>query len=119
MTGAILHITSRTAWLAGDRSGVYAPESLAKDGFIHCSKADQVVRVAEAYYPLQRGLVLLVIDATKLEPEIRWEAGSDKPDELFPHVYGPINLASVVDVVPFEPDQNNCFSLPASLEEVE
>ena len=35
--------------------------------------------------------------------------------ELFPHVYGPINLDAVTNVVPFEPDEDGNFTLPETL----
>lgn len=108
----IYHITSRTSWLAAQKPGEYTADSLAAQGFIHCSKADQVVHVANTWYASQRGLVLLEIDETRLKSEVRWEPGTDKPDELFPHIYGPLNLDAVTQVYGFEPDRNGQFSLP-------
>ena len=108
----IYHITSRTSWQAAQQSGVYTADSLAAQGFIHCSRADQVVRVANTWYTAQHGLVLLEIDETRLKPEVRWEPGTDRPDELFPHIYGPLNLDAVSRVHCFEPDRNEQFSLP-------
>ncbi len=114
MTGLILHLTSRAVWEAAQRSGTYAADSLAGEGFIHCSTAAQVVRVANNYYPGQTGLVLLMIDPGRLEAELRWEPGTDRPEELFPHVYGAINLEAVQKAVDFEPDRDGIFrSVPA------
>jgi uncharacterized protein (DUF952 family) len=111
----IYHITSRAAWSAAEKSGAYTTDSLKNEGFIHCSKIDQVLRVANTWYTAQHGLILLKIDPTRLTPEMRWEAGSDKPDELFPHLYGAINLDAVVEIIDFEPDNNGIFILPSSL----
>lgn len=111
----IYHITSRTAWLAAKKFGAYTADSLASQGFIHCSKADQVVRVANTWYTAQRGLVLLEIDETRLRSEVRWEPGTDKADELFPHIYGPLNVEAVARVYDFDPDPSGHFSLPPSL----
>ncbi|OIO91083.1 MAG: hypothetical protein AUK02_00330 [Anaerolineae bacterium CG2_30_58_95] len=108
----ILHITSRTSWLAAQNSGSYAADTLASEGFIHCSTREQVLRVANALFAGQRGLVLLVVDLRRLRPEVRWEPGADRPDELFPHVYGPINLEAVVEVMDFEPGPDGLFVLP-------
>ena len=115
MTGTILHITSKSAWSAAQQAGAYTADSLASEGFIHCSKIDQVLRVANAFFPAQSGLVLLVIDPARLSSELRWEAGTDKADELFPHVYGPVNLEAVISVLDFEPGEDGRFALPPSL----
>jgi len=68
--------------------------------------------VAERFYASQRGLVLLILDSDRIRPEVRYEAGTDKPDELFPHVYGPINLDAVTRVVDFAPDPTGNWTLP-------
>lgn len=113
MNPFIYHITARTSWSAAQERGLYIAPSLEMEGFIHCSKAEQVLRVANAFYRSQRGLVLLEIDLTALWPEVRWEAGTDKPDEHFPHVYGALNLEAVRRVLDFPPDEDGFFrSLP-------
>jgi uncharacterized protein (DUF952 family) len=112
----MLHATLRTAWSAAEASGGYAADSLAKEGFIHCSKADQILRVADLVFAGQHGLVLLVIDPARLSSELRWEPGADLATELFPHIYGPINLDAVVDVIEFEPGPDGKFHLPRALE---
>jgi uncharacterized protein (DUF952 family) len=111
----IYHATFRTAWLTGQKSGAYTADSLAEGGFIHCSKADQLTRTVNTYFAGQGGLVVLVIDPQKLTAEMRWEPGTDLPSVLFPHVYGPINLAAVVRVVDLVPGVDGKFSLPESL----
>ena len=111
----IYHITSRTSWSAGQIAGVYTADSLKREGFIHCSKLSQILRVADTWYTGQRGLMLLEIDPTRLKTEVRWEPGTDKADELFPHVYGPINLDCVTEVLDFEPESGGHFTLPLSL----
>ena len=116
MSEFILHATSRAAWSAAQAGGKYSADSLAGEGFIHCSKVEQILRVANAFYSGQRGLVLLVIDPGRLSSELRWDPGTDLASELFPHIYGPINLAAVVEVVDFEPAEDGKFHLPGSLE---
>jgi uncharacterized protein (DUF952 family) len=108
----IFHLTSRSSWSVAQKAGAYSADSLASDGFIHCSRAEQVLRVAEAFFAGQRGLALLVIDPGRLNAELRWEPGTDLPTESFPHVYGPINLDAVVEVLDFEPGKDGKFHLP-------
>ena len=115
MTNFIYHITSQFAWSAAQKKGIYSTGSLADDGFIHCSEKNQILRVANSFFVNQHGLVILIIDPSKLNPEVRWEAGSDKADELFPHIYGLLNLEAVLCVLDFEPGGDGRFFLPQSL----
>jgi Uncharacterized protein conserved in bacteria len=112
----ILHLTSRAAWSAAQAHGQYSADSLAGQGFIHCSKVDQILRVADSFYNGQSGLVLLLIDPKLLKSELRWEPGTDLASELFPHIYGPINLEAVLQVLDFEPAADGKFHLPQSLD---
>ena len=114
MSGFIFHITPGAAWSAARGGGHYAADSLAGEGFIHCSTAGQLLRVADLFFTGQHGLVLLVIDPVLLNPELRWEPGSDLVTELYPHVYGPVNLGAVVDALEFEPGPDGKFHLPKS-----
>src|SRR5215208_1033212 len=105
----IYHITSRAAWNEARERGDYRAESLETEGFIHCSTETQVVPVAEKYYQGQHDLFLLVIEPSLLSSDLKWEAPSDgapppgvAEGELFPHVYGPINLEAVVQVIDLE-----------------
>lgn len=117
----ILHLGSNDAWLAADKRGTYHADSLASEGFIHCSTRSQIVGVANTFYRGQQGLVLLVIDPSKLEPALKWEPPAEpepthaREGELFPHIYGPLNLDAVVKVIPFEPEPDGTFSLPSGL----
>jgi uncharacterized protein (DUF952 family) len=110
MSDYILHATFRTSWSAAQKAGAYTADSLASEGFIHCSKGDQILRVANLLFAGQHGLVVLVIDPARLISELRWEPGVDLTTELFPHIYGPINLDAVVRVVGFEPDTEGNFT---------
>jgi uncharacterized protein (DUF952 family) len=115
VTETILHATSRDSWSAAQAQGAYAADSLAGEGFIHCSKVDQILRVANVLFRGRHGLVLLVIDPGRLTSELRWEPGADLTTERFPHVYGPIDLEAVVRVLDFEPGPDGSFTLPPGL----
>lgn len=115
----IYHITSRTAWAEALERGDYRAESLETEGFIHCSTEDQVLPVAENFFSGQTGLLLLVIEPALLTSDLRWEppAGGVPPPrvpqgDLFPHVYGPINLEAVVQVFDLQSDPDGKYILP-------
>jgi uncharacterized protein (DUF952 family) len=115
----ILHITSKQEWLAAQKNGEYTAPSLQSEGFIHCSTEKQILHVAYAFYRGRNDLVLLKLDESRIKPQVRWEAPAGPPAEniseadLFPHIYGPINLDAVVSVLDFPPDpETGTFSLP-------
>lgn len=114
----ILHITTRSAWQAAQASGQYVHPSLEIEGFIHASTAEQITAVANAFYRGQADLVLLVVDERRLSSELRWEppAGPPAPgitkSDLFPHIYGPLNLEAVARVLDLKPDAEGLFALP-------
>ena len=114
----IFHIASATDWHAAQASSEYRistrGRTLQEEGFIHCSYADQVCRVANAFYRGMDGLVLLVIDRSRVRAEVRDETSGG--DERFPHMYGPLNIDAVIDVLPFEPLGDGTFENPWSPE---
>ena len=116
----IFHITPRVDWEAAQVKGEYVAESLNSEGFIHCSTLAQVLPVAEKYYKGQTGLVLLMIEPTLLSSDLKWEdpsGGAPPPGvpegDLFPHIYGPINLDAVVNVLDFIRDSNGDWAMPS------
>ncbi|MCC7119471.1 MAG: DUF952 domain-containing protein [Anaerolineales bacterium] len=106
----IYHIAARADWDAAQTQGAYVTPSLAAEGFIHCSTAQQVAPVGNAFYRGRKDLALLQIDEAKLTAELKWEAPAGPPaaqiseSDLFPHVFGAINLNAIAAVLDFEPD---------------
>jgi uncharacterized protein (DUF952 family) len=107
----ILHITSRADWEGAQLLGDYRLDTLATEGFIHCSTPNQVLGPANAIYRGRGDLVLLVIDPTLLAADLVYE-DCYEAGEAFPHIYGPLNLDAVSRVVPFPPLPDGTFNLP-------
>jgi uncharacterized protein (DUF952 family) len=114
----ILHATSRGAWDEAREAGAYTAPSLADEGFIHCSTPEQMTRVANFILRGQAGLVLLCIDEARVSADVRYEGYRDEGPR-FPHVYGPLNLDAIVEVVDFPPSSDGTFELPAEVVSVE
>ena len=100
----IYHVARAEAWADAQASQQYAPATLAHDGFIHASHADQLARLKRSgLFANDTAWVVLTIDPFKVQPEVRYEPGDDlpgatsPPDELFPHIYGPLNTDAVVE----------------------
>ena len=96
MTKRIFHITTPVAWEGQKASGSYRQPSLESEGFIHCSDENQVEPTRRRIFGAAPGWIVLEIDVERLTSQLRYEEG--EPGELFPHVYGPINLDAVVAV---------------------
>lgn len=109
----IVHITREQQWRAAEAAGTYQGDTLATEGFIHCSSPHQVTGVANRRFQGQTDLVLLVIEPDRLTAPLRYEPGED--GELFPHIHGPLNLAAVDRVTPFPPLPDGTFVLPADI----
>ena len=92
----------------------YETDSLHARGFIHCSKPEQVISVANFKFRCQTDLVLLYIDTDKVTSEIRYE-NCEGGNELFPHIYGPLNIEAVTHVCDFQPLSDGKFALPERL----
>jgi uncharacterized protein (DUF952 family) len=102
----IYHLVPLDHWLR-EPDRPYAPESLATDGFVHCSP-DEVVTlaVANAFYRNCVGpLMVLLIDEDALQAEVRWESADPEPppgvahSTRFPHVYGRVNRSAVAGML--------------------
>jgi uncharacterized protein (DUF952 family) len=111
----IYHITTAGEWERALEDGQYAMSTrgrtLAEEGFIHASTADQVAPVANTFYRGANvpGLVVLVIDVDRVEPDVRYEQvpGFSQP---FPHIYGPLNTDAVVATPRLEPAPDGDYS---------
>jgi uncharacterized protein (DUF952 family) len=104
----ILHITTGEAWRDAQSHGAYTADSLATEGFIHCSTPAQVIWVANMRFRGRTDLVLLHIDPSRLDARIVYE-NLEGGEQLFPHVYGAIPESAVVLVTPFRPSSDGSF----------
>ncbi|MCF8406659.1 MAG: DUF952 domain-containing protein [Chitinophagaceae bacterium] len=93
----IYHVTTLKEWEAAKIKNEYKPVNFEQDGFIHCSVEKQIPGVLDRFYKGQTGLVKLKIEKEKVQRPVLFELAIDL-DELFPHIYGALNLDSVVEV---------------------
>jgi uncharacterized protein (DUF952 family) len=112
--GIIYHIARQADWTAALLTATYAADSLAAEGFIHCSTAQQVLATANRLFRSRRDLVLLCIDSDRVNAEIRHE-NLEGGTEPFPHVYGALPVASVIAAHDFPPREDGRFELPPAL----
>ena len=121
----IYHVARADAWAQAQTQPCYTPATLPDDGFIHASHADQLERLKRSgLFTTDSAWVVLTIDPLRVQAEICYELGGtprghgslggiplggiplgDDPggvtspsEELFPHIYGPLNVDAVVEV---------------------
>lgn len=110
----IYHITSRAEIEEASKVGQYLPGDFEKDTFIHCSYPHQIPGVANFKYRGREDLVLLKIDREQLTCKVideNLEGGAEK----FPHIYGPLPLDAVSEVLSFPPREDGTFQFPEKI----
>ncbi len=92
----VYHIVFPEAWreFTGD---IYRAASLETEGFIHCSFAEQLDGVIARYYAGASSIIVLEIDSDRLMSRLVNEPSTN--NEIYPHIYGPINRAAMVSAV--------------------
>lgn len=100
----ILCNMEKTKWEIDKNRECWGEEALEKDGFLHCSTLDTFWRVVPKLINSKEDLVLIFIDESKLESEVRFEDLKNKGID-FPHIYGLVNREAVVDVSDFIRDE--------------
>jgi uncharacterized protein (DUF952 family) len=107
----LVHICSADDWRRAQAVDELRPVSLNANGFVHLSTPEQVHLPANRLYAGRTDLVLLRIDPARLSSPVRWEPGvATDPDAMvFPHLYGALPVAAVINVTPYLPDEGGRF----------
>ena len=95
----LFHLVAPQVWATAVDTGEYRPPSLATEGFVHFSFAEQVAGTANLHYRDEAELVVLEVDPDLIDAELRVEDSYGSGTE-FPHVYGPVPAAAAVAVHP-------------------
>ncbi|MEJ7682881.1 MAG: DUF952 domain-containing protein [Segetibacter sp.] len=85
-------------WEDAQDKGIYEPPSYQREGFIHCSTEEQLEGVMQKHFKQHENLVKLVIDPSRLTSSLRYDKDEEQQQE-FPHIYGPLNLEAVTQIV--------------------
>jgi uncharacterized protein (DUF952 family) len=107
----IYKICPASAWREAERQGVYRGSADdARDGFIHFSTSSQVAETARKHFAGQTGLFLIAVDADALGTALRWEPSRN--DELFPHLYGELDLGAVTGIYDMRARSDGTHDIP-------
>lgn len=87
-----------------------APVDLS-DGFIHLSTEAQLTETVDRHFAGQTGLWVAAVDLAAYR-SIRWE--ESRGGKLFPHLYEPLRLDTVVAYGPLHRDADGRVALPVT-----
>ena len=115
MSGPLYKVCTEAALAEAITKGRFegSPDD-CRDGFIHLSAGDQLRGTLDKHYAGQPGLVLLELDVGRLGDGLRWE--KSRGDALFPHLYGPLDLAAVLSVMKLELAEDGSHILPGEMD---
>ncbi|WP_428134811.1 DUF952 domain-containing protein [Bradyrhizobium sp.] len=107
----IYKICPASAWREAERQGTYRGSAHdMRDGYIHFSTAAQVRETARKHFFGQTGLFLIAVDADALGEALRWEPS--RHDELFPHLYGELDLGAVAAIMDLRARADGSHDVP-------
>lgn len=97
------------ATLERDGSFAGAPVDLA-DGYMHLSTAEQLTETVDKHFAGQSELYVAAVDLGSFGASLKWE--ESRGGQLFPHLYGPLLLETVVAYSPLVRGEDGTVRLP-------
>ena len=96
-----------------ERDGTFAgaPVDVA-DGYIHLSTADQLSATVDKHFAGRSDLHVASVDLGSFGESLKWE--ESRGGELFPHLYAPLLLETVIAYGPLERDDDGAVKLPVA-----
>lgn len=104
----IYHLLTANSLENAIRENLYYPKNFTEDGFIHCTeKMDTTLLVANDYFGNEQEVLVFRLNLSRIKPPVKFEPPSPvqgggsshlKEKNLFPHVYGELNLDSIEGV---------------------
>ena len=96
-----------------EHDGVFAgaPVDLA-DGYIHMSTAVQLAETIAKHFVGKTDLQIVEVDLEALGDALKWEPS--RGGALFPHLYAPLSLDTVIAYGPLEFDEDGSIRYPVA-----
>ena len=96
-----------------ERDGSFAGAEVdLADGYIHLSSAEQLTGTVDKHFAGWDDLHVAAVDLAAQGERLKWEPS--RGGALFPHLYGPLLLETVVAYGPLERDEAGQVKLPVA-----
>lgn len=113
MVDKIYKIISKSDWQSAQIAGVFKGVAIdLADGYIHFSTADQAAETAAKHFAGRADLLLITVNPDALIQSLKWEPS--RGGDLFPHLYGDLNMEAVEDKTALLLDADGAHIFPAS-----
>ncbi len=90
------------------RKGIYAPDSLGTEKFIHASPVNQLTRLANKYYLDNDTVHIAVVRKSRIVAPVKWEPATGG---LYPHIYGELNMDASEQTLTFCKNDEGIFDI--------
>ncbi len=106
--GVTYHLVPMPVWAERGAADTYVPEAYEADGFIHCTNGlEPLLAVANMFYTAdERQYEVLVLDVSRIQSDVRY----DDEEQVYPHIYGPLNTNAVIGELLVEREDDGTFS---------
>ncbi len=109
----IFKIIDKEEWQKAKQKGIYdGSKKDIEDGYIHFSEEDQVKETLNKHFSKVENLVLLKVNAFKLD-HLLWEQASN--GDMYPHLYSKLETKNVVDEFELILNEDGKHELPEIL----
>lgn len=98
----------KTSWRTATNEGVFAPESLASQGYIRCIPDKELENYANTQFDGIDELLLIVIDPLRIQVPIKHETIKDT---RFALIYGSLKLDAIIEKIDLFRDKKNKFRI--------
>lgn len=95
----IYHITDEETWKNYSSLSIITHFSLETEGLIHCCDYGQIKTVIKRFFKDEKTIYAFKINTEILKNELKYE---ESDNELFPHIYGPINTDAIEEKLIFK-----------------
>ncbi len=110
----IYKICTREAWATALSDGqLTGSGDDLRDGYIHLSTARQLAGTLSKHFRGQADLVILAIREESVSQALKWEPS--RGGDLFPHLYGQLEIKAVAGIHPLSLGPNGEHVLPEGL----
>lgn len=107
----IYHIVTKDKWSQFKSKAFYRCNSLDRDGYIHCSFENQVLKVANTLHRGQENLLILCIDQERVDSILKIE-DLFHLNENYPHLYDELPITAVEKVIELKLSDTGDFIKP-------